>query len=390
MTRLLVIADDLTGAAEIGGLAAAHGLSARIALRRPPADADDDADVLILDTNTRHLAPPEAAAALADVARHIPAGRFPQTYKKIDSALRGPVAAELHSLLRTSRWRRAVLIAQNPSRGRTIVDGQYLIDGAPLHRTFMAHDPEHPADTADVRERVGRYGDVPVSLVAPQDALPERGIILCEAADLATVGRRAGELDPLSLPVGGADFFRAVLRSQSRHAVARAQPPPRHSGLTLVVCGSACERSRSEVATQAARGSVVMDFPLALCDADPSGSERARWAGEVAGRLRHAGSAWIAVRSEVAHGWAPRLRAAMADAVVRICEREPTIGRLLIEGGATAAAIADRAGWTTLVVTGELAGGVVSVRPDGAAWRSTNVVLKPGSYSWPTGTVPTS
>jgi uncharacterized protein YgbK (DUF1537 family) len=388
MNRLLVIADDLTGAAEIGGIAVARGLSARIVLRASLVAAVEDADVVILDTNTRQLAPAAAAEALTDIAPLVVSPRFPRLYKKVDSALRGPVAAEIDAVLRAGRCRRAILIPQNPSRGRVIVDGQYLIDGVPLDQTFMARDPEHPADTADALRRLGRFADTPVTLVPTDGDLPVTGIALCDAADLTTIQRRAAEVDTTTLPVGGADFFRAVLGGQ------QTQPPeaPRRDRATLVICGSACERSRSEVATRAAGGGLVIDFPFALCG-DATRDRRVAWAHDAAARVRSDGSAWVAARGSVADGWAAHLRTAMADAIVHLLEHEPTIDHVLIEGGATAAAIAERAGWTSLVVERELAGGVVSVRPvgaDGSTRRPATVVLKPGSYAWPTGSLPGS
>ena len=47
---IVVIADDLAGAAEMGGMAWRHGLAAEIQLE---LDASTDADLIVVDANTR-------------------------------------------------------------------------------------------------------------------------------------------------------------------------------------------------------------------------------------------------------------------------------------------------------------------------------------------------
>src|SRR5439155_544492 len=69
---------------------------------------------------------------------------FDLIYKKIDSALRGPVLAEVQASMNQRRLDTALLLPQNPSRGRTIESGQYLINGVPIDQTDFARDPDHP------------------------------------------------------------------------------------------------------------------------------------------------------------------------------------------------------------------------------------------------------
>jgi uncharacterized protein YgbK (DUF1537 family) len=73
------------------------GFSAEVQMR---FCAGSDADVVCVDTETRSL-PPEAADALAGkVARSIAAAHPELVYKKCDSVLRGPVAAESLAIAR--------------------------------------------------------------------------------------------------------------------------------------------------------------------------------------------------------------------------------------------------------------------------------------------------
>ena len=63
--RALILADDLTGAADCAAQALRHGLSAAVALR---PDAGLDADVLALDLDTRRGGARAAYAATRDAS----------------------------------------------------------------------------------------------------------------------------------------------------------------------------------------------------------------------------------------------------------------------------------------------------------------------------------
>ena len=93
----LLVADDLTGAADCAAYAPALGLRAAIYLHAlPPVCADD---LQVVSTNSRALNPRAARVALIDslaLLGDVPAARC---FKKIDSLLRGNVGAELEAML---------------------------------------------------------------------------------------------------------------------------------------------------------------------------------------------------------------------------------------------------------------------------------------------------
>ena len=67
MAQLLIVADDLTGAADTGACFAARGLATVIPLTR---GADIDADVVVLSTETRDLSGEDAARVVAETANY--------------------------------------------------------------------------------------------------------------------------------------------------------------------------------------------------------------------------------------------------------------------------------------------------------------------------------
>src|SRR5262245_15810069 len=151
-SAVVVIADDFTGAAEIGGVAARYGLAAEV---QTAWTAAREIGVIAVDADTRSLPPREAAQNAAHLAEKIGLNAVSWIYKKIDSVLRGPVVVEIEAVLGALGMRRALLVPANPSLGRVIRDGCYFIDGEPIDKTDFGKDPEYPALSPDVRTILG-------------------------------------------------------------------------------------------------------------------------------------------------------------------------------------------------------------------------------------------
>ena len=97
--EFLVLADDFTGALDTGIHFAKNGARTKV-ITDPMCDfSDADAQVLVIDTETRHLPPEQAGAIVAEITRRACSCKIRRFYKKTDSALRGNVGAELAALL---------------------------------------------------------------------------------------------------------------------------------------------------------------------------------------------------------------------------------------------------------------------------------------------------
>jgi uncharacterized protein YgbK (DUF1537 family) len=106
------------------------------------------------------------------------------------------------------------------------------------------------------------------------------------------------------------------------------------------------------------------------------------WAEDVAAALDRSPAVVVTIDRPVSNdpGDARRLEGLLADVVERVVRRQTASG-IFVEGGATAAAVIRRLGWTRLTVLREIAPGVVSLRSD--APRAPPLTMKPGSYAWP-------
>ena len=81
------------------------------------------------------------------------------------------------------------------------------------------------------------------------------------------------------------------------------------------------------------------------------------------------------------HGVGPSALAKQLAQAGATVLREISVGRLLLEGGATAAAVVRELGWTRLCACEVAAPGTGTLRPFGLA--APILSIKPGSYDWP-------
>ena len=119
--RFGVIADDITGAMDTGVGLAQAGLAATISFSSTTMPGSDS---IVATTDSRAESPSEAYRRVKAVGE-----RFQDyyIYKKIDSTLRGNIAAELQALLDVTRAPKAVVCPAFPSIKRTVVNGELLV-----------------------------------------------------------------------------------------------------------------------------------------------------------------------------------------------------------------------------------------------------------------------
>jgi uncharacterized protein YgbK (DUF1537 family) len=395
---IVVLADDLAGAAEMGGMALRHGLAAEVRTG-DGVDAEGDltgVDALVIDTDTRSCPQEEAARRVASVAARCRVLGATLNYKKVDSVLRGPVAAELVALLEAWGLERCLLVPANPGLDRVISGGRYIVRGTLLHETDFALDPEYPATTSDVVDLLGTAGSWPVQVVQvgvrtpPGEAIAGRGVLVGEATSGADLEAWAGALDLDTLPAGASEFFAAFLRSLGHPPVGTAglKITPGRAMNDLYVCGSTSASSRAFCRRCEAHGMAVLRIPTGLFGIGAGSGQWVReWADACTRALEDQSRAMIAIDRPLCRE--PGMPQILSDHLSAAVERVlggVAVDRLYLEGGATAVAVVRRLGWTRFRVRKEWATGVVSMQVAGQA--GPLVSMKPGSYAWPDELVP--
>lgn len=377
---IVVIADDFSGAAEIGGVAFRHGLTAQVQTEFNPCSS---AEVIVVDTNTRSSSAVDAARVMARLGDQVSAAAPELVYKKVDSVLRGPVLAEIAALLKALGQPRALLAPANPSRGRTIVGGRYYIAGVPLDETEFASDPEYPRSSADIAALLGSTDGMQCTAAsAPQD-LGAEGTYVADCGSVAQLEAWAKQVDDTVLPAGAADFFDAVLTAKGQSAP-RPGPVdhPEHEQKALYVCGSASAASVAMLAQAQQRGISVQGMPSPLFgNATNAAGLLDRWQQDVCAALDRSNIAITTIGREMSPDTgAPRRLLLLLVQHVKTVLQSSEVERIYVEGGATASALIRALGWREMDVCAEVAPGVVSLKVPGSR---TIVTMKPGSYPWP-------
>ncbi len=364
-----VLADDFSGAAEVAGVGFRYGLQAAVQL---DAESTPSCDLAVLDLDSRSKSASGAVSLVESVF-----GLDNWVFKKIDSVLRGHVVAEIQPFLESGRYSRALVVPFNPGLGRTIRDGIYRINGLPISQTLFRDDPEYPALTSDVSAMICPGGGA-ARVCQLSDALPDTGILIGEGETFEDLRAWAGRVDGGdTLPVGGAPFFAAWLESRGRvldgSRCAEAGPK------VLVVSGTT---SRVVDWRNAREGAAVGVLPMPEAVFERGSHEFSTdWANDAAQALDETGFAVASIGAErpLDRSQSGRLvghLAEMASSVLARCQ----VDQLWLEGGATASAVVRGMGWMSLEVVGELAPGVIQLRP---ASGGPLIAVKPGSYPWP-------
>ncbi|MCD6506234.1 four-carbon acid sugar kinase family protein [Candidatus Poribacteria bacterium] len=377
---IAVIADDFTGAAELGSIGFRYGLRTEI---RREFEPDVDSDLLIIDTDTRSRSEREAEGRIEEVARSLWEMKPEWIYKKVDSVMRGHILAELTAMMRSLGRGRALLIPANPSLDRRISRGIYLVGGRPLSETDFSKDPEYPAVTSDVLELLGASREVEVRFLSRGRPLPAQGIAIGEVERRGDLQEWAKRLDEDTLPAGGSDFFRAILELKGFRPSERRIGMSRRQGRSFFICGSSSDYSRKAIYRAERHGIPVCMMPIKLFRSERMMDEiLRRWADEVVSAFSRSSRVIAAIGHPVVRDpiLAKRLRYFISALAEEVLDRI-SVDELYIEGGATASSVLRRLGWNRFHPCGELAPGVARMRVVGE--EGLYLTVKPGSYPWP-------
>lgn len=312
--RILIIADDLTGALDSAVTLTGTGLRCVVARRPSDVAAALRREPGILAVNTASREGGAMAARAAVSAALDAVGRVPEiAFKKVDSRLKGHVADEVAVFAERSGRARALVAPAVPAQGRTVSGGFLTGTGvaAPIDVAAAVSVSGLPQTIPDTRND----GDLDTALESVSDGSPA---LLVGAAGLAAaVARR--------LAPGG------------RSAVTTVRGP------ILLAIGSHDPITLAQVERLAVRGGVAIETA-------PDGACRAASNGEAARLLRLVPSDRGSFDAKAA---GERFAAEVAQLF-----RSGGFGAVLACGGETADAILGALGQGVLEIEGEILPGV--------------------------------
>jgi uncharacterized protein YgbK (DUF1537 family) len=220
----------LTGACDASAPFLAAGHSVRVwlgALALFPAAETAQA----FQTGSRALAAEAAAESVARAAAGLARGTGTVLFKKIDSAGRGPIAAEVLAAHRTLGTRGILFAPGFPAAGRTVRDGVLEIQDA-SGQSGRVNLPE--LFDQEMRDAIALLRDANEIAPAIESG---KTILLCDCATQEDLNDFARAAEPLRglLYAGSAGLAWAIA---SLHPAAKMNRPPARAERTMVVAGT--------------------------------------------------------------------------------------------------------------------------------------------------------
>ncbi|HWC05452.1 MAG TPA: four-carbon acid sugar kinase family protein [Methylomirabilota bacterium] len=363
--RVGIQADDLTGACDTGAPFAARGMETVVVVHDgddPPPLPDPSPAVLVIDTESRERPPEEARARARWAGGVLRTGPARLLYKKVDSTLRGRVAAEIDGMLDGAGLSATLLAPAFPAQGRVVVDGQVRVEGRPTEETPIARDPTFPPTGSSVLALLSAGGVWPTTAVPLGTVRRGREAVAVRIERFSEAGGRALAADAetetdlsvladagcgrAGLLAGSAGLATALAEQGAVVAPRIRTTSPRRP--LVVVAGSAHPATRAQLSRLERRAGVdVLASP-----ADPVAHDSAR-------------------RRETV--------ARLADAARSRVERARP-GALLLTGGETAIAVLRALGARGLRLAGEIEPGLALGTLAGGPFDGLVLMTKAGGF----------
>lgn len=201
MVKLLIIADDFTGALDTGIQFKKRGISTQVFTKTRIEDNEIKADteVLVIDSESRPLSKEEAYLEVLSIARWALSKGIGIIFKKTDSALRGNIGAELKAVADAAEDGKVFFLPGYPEIRRITKKGMHYIDGELLENSVFGKDPFEPVKKSYIPDIIKDQSSVPVISLRSNEAIPETkdekaGIIVCDTVSTEDIDKRLDEL----------------------------------------------------------------------------------------------------------------------------------------------------------------------------------------------------
>jgi uncharacterized protein YgbK (DUF1537 family) len=432
--QIVIVADDITGAADCGVVCTAAGLSTVVVLSEPSNAEGLDAEAIAFDADTRRQPPEAAAKATEHAVRQLCAGGGVRVlYKKIDSTLRGNFAVEIAAARKSSAGLLvhgeadqvevapplAIVAPAFPATGRTTRNGRMFVRGTPLEESEVWRN-ERISGVADLLALLQTKAALKTALLELETmrggvenltaALAKHAgmgveAVVCDAEteeDLRAIAEAAAHLREPALFAGSAGLARYLPQAfglaqkpgsaprkerQVRRdpaAAGRDRPSgcqdPTRARLLFVV-GSMSQVSQEQL-RHLATEPCVRALTISPCDlrAGASSSCWQRINTQLEEAVDHGDDVALALSLDEGIDLAESvfLSRALAQLLVPVASR---FSGLLCTGGETARALLNAAGAVGIRLAGEVEPGIPLGTVEG--WHNLPIITKAGAFGSP-------
>ncbi|WP_366161270.1 four-carbon acid sugar kinase family protein [Bacillus infantis] len=251
MIRVLIIADDFTGALDTGVQFSNYGAHTVVTsdLEFELGENANHIEVLVFNTETRYLDKSNAYEVVKKIALKAKEENIPYIFKKVDSALRGNVASELRALSDVFDDMPIPFLPAYPEQNRYSCEGILLIDSVPVNESVFGQDPYEPVTESHIPSLLLKEAELTTYIANKyKNPLKEERILLIESRSDEEMISQGNDLlmnDALNITVGCAGFAKALA-----HTIYEKRDTAHiNSNLPLlIVCGSVNPVTKKQIA----------------------------------------------------------------------------------------------------------------------------------------------
>ncbi len=268
MVKVLIIADDFTGALDTGIQFAKYGIETQIITdwKLLRASISDTAEVVVVDSETRALSSEKAYEIVKSITGEAVSLHAATIFKKTDSALRGNVGAEFQAVLDGTNENQIYFIPAFPDINRITKMGTHYIGGELLENSVFGRDPFEPVKISFIPELLAKQCACRIEVVKRTDQLPrridtEKTIYVFDAEYKEDIEERTNELkrsNQLKLLAGCAGFAEFLPKALELE-MGTADHVKKSKGL-YVACGSLSPITKKQVEYMELRGGVRVNL----------------------------------------------------------------------------------------------------------------------------------
>lgn len=368
--RIGCIADDLTGATDLGVTLTREGLSV-VQVNGVPGAALDlpKADCLVVALKSRTNAPQQAVAWSLGALQWLRARGAQRIFFKycstFDSTPRGNIGPVAEALLHALGAEFTVATPAYPRNGRTVYQGHLFVGGVPLAESGMRNHPLTPMTDSNLVRVLQAQSRGKVGLIACETVEKGADAVRARIDELRRASVRLAILDAtkdehliaageacreLALTTGGAGLAMGIARFFAEKSKTEKTAMPNLNTPSVILAGSCSEATRAQV--EAARSR----YPSLKLDAARLDAAAAlEWAMARLGNepvLIYAS----APPGEVEQNNAPAVENAFRFLAKGLAARG--VRRFVVAGGETSGAVTEALGVRALAIGPEIDPGV--------------------------------
>jgi len=396
--RIGVIADDLTGASDIGGILTRAGVGTTLVFGLPQGPAPQ-AEALIVALKSRSIPARDAVAQSLQALDWLRAAGARVIIFKIcstfDSTPDGNIGQVAEALLDATGGPGAVVCPAFPANGRTVYQGHLFVQDRLLSESGMERHPLNPMTDPDLRrwlrrQTTGAVGHLPLAELRAGKALARlnasfaagQRLVVCDAIDDDDLNRIGAAVSGYPLVVGGSAVAGGIVAAMSpRHRPGEKSRRGRRPDRGCILSGSCSRATLEQIAVHS------RNHPVLRLDPENLSAESAMvfLLDHAANRPLVATSSSPEIVADLQARLGREVLATRIDAFfVNLAQRavQAGFGAIVVAGGETSGAVASAFAPLVCAVGAEIAPGVPTLYPE-SALAPAGLVLKSGNFGGP-------